>query len=161
MRPKALFVGATYIKANTIIGEVDDKTLKQTIEAVQEEKMLPVLGEDLYEHLVNAVHEETTTNDEETLIEDYIQTVMKWYVLAELPISSSIKFTGKGLKQRTGDNENTMDMSEIFSVMKYYKNKAEYQEQRLICYLKDNTDLFPKYLDSDTKDHGYSCPIVL
>jgi hypothetical protein len=161
MRPQVLLISSNYIKANTPVGEIDDKTMRLTIEAVQEEKIRPVLGKELYNHVLDAVNGSTLTADETTLLDDYILPVMKWYVLAELPVASSIKFTGKGLKQRTGDNENTLDMSEMFTVMNYYKNKAEYQEERMICYLKDNTDLFPKYLESDTKDNGYTCSIVL
>jgi hypothetical protein len=171
MRPQVYFIGEAYLKKHTVIGDnIDGKMLRQCIESVQEEKILPALGTALYNKLITGIDGSSLTADEQSLLDNYIQVVMKWYVLAEMPIVSSLKFTNKGVQTKTSEQSENPSMSEIFSTMKYYKQKAEFQENRMIKYLQANASatLFPEYLEPgdgcDTvhpKNKGYTCPIVL
>lgn len=170
MRPNVLLISEETLKSRTIISDnIDPKILRQTIIMVQEEKILNCLGSKLYDHLITAINDSTLTDDEKILIEDYVTPVMSWYCLAELPMAIGVKFYNRNVLRKTGDNDVNLSMSELTDVMNYYKNKGEFQEQRLINYLRQNApQKFPVYLQwgfaFDTirpKRTGYTCPFVI
>lgn len=171
MRPSVLFISERTLKERTVISDnIDSKILRQCIEAVQEEKVLPALGTALYNRLISGITTGPLTADETILLDDYITGVMKWFVLAELPLAIGVKYYNRNILRKTGDNSENVSMSELYDVMSYYKNKAEFQLERMIGYLKQNASStkFAEYLNPgsgyDTiapKKRAYSCPIVL
>jgi hypothetical protein len=171
MRPSVLFISEKTLKERTVISDnIDSKILRQCIEAVQEEKILPALGSALYNRLIDAITNTNLTSDESLLLDDYVSSCMKWFVLAELPLAIGVKYYNRNILRKTGDNSENVSMSELYDVMNYYKNKAEFQIERMIGFLKQNASgtKYTQYLNPgngyDTvvpKKRAYSCPIVL
>jgi hypothetical protein len=171
MRPTVLFISEQTMKAKTTISDnLDSKVLNMTITMVQEEKILPYLGTALYNRLIAGITANNLTTNEQNLLNNYITNVMQWFVLAELPMTVGIKFYNRNILRKQGDQEESLDMSEMFDVMNYYKSKGEFQLTRLIQYLEQSstTNIFPEYLNPGTgwdtifpHRRGYTCPIVL
>jgi hypothetical protein len=172
MRPKALFIDEQTLKDRTVISDnIDGKFLRQAIISVMEEKLMPALGSAFYDRLIDGIYDGDLTTDETNLLKNYITPVMQWYVLAELPMVLGLKFYNRGVLKKTGENSESLSMSEMTDVMDRYTNKAEFQKKRLINYLKANAvrdGLFAQYLETpDSVDDvtpengGYTCPFVL
>lgn len=169
MRPKAFFLSEETLKKRAFIDEnFQPGSLTQAIISVMEEKLHPVLGTALYNKLINGIADNSLSEDETSLLKDYVTPAMLYYVMEEAVFDTHIKFKNTGLSRITQENTETLTMSEMYDVMNRYKSKGEFQEQRLIKYLQQNSAKFPEYLNPGTgvdvirpDKSGYTCPIVL
>jgi hypothetical protein len=171
MRPKALFLTEATLKQRDFIDDnFNASGLKTAIISVMEEKMHPALGTNLYNRLQTGIVENNLTAEETALLNDYITPCMIYYVMEEAIFFAHIKIRNTGLATLTPDNTQALSMSDMYSVMERFRNKAEYQEQRLIKYLQANAskELFPEYILSSASvdqlqpnKNAYTCPIVL
>jgi hypothetical protein len=169
MKPAALLLSEETLRERTVVSnEVDTKYLQQVITDCQETHVQELIGTPLYKRLVAGVDAGDLSNDEKELLDDYITNVLMFYVLSELPMALSYKFTNKSLLKKTAENAESASMSDIERVMKYYMNKAEFHAQRTIKYLCEKTEsgsLFPQYTeytkDLKPKRKGYKCAFVL
>jgi hypothetical protein len=167
MKPVAYFLSEATLKERTVVSNnVDTKLLNQTIWDCQEQYIQPMLGDALYTRLVTGIDAEDLTAQEEALINDYITNALIFYVMAELPMVLGYKFYNKNILKKTAEGSESLSMSEIADLMKYYKNKAEFYAQRAIKYLEENASetLFSQYYDSEDimpESSGYKCAFVL
>jgi hypothetical protein len=171
MRPNVLFIGEQVIKDRTYINEnVDTKAIRQTILMAQEEKLHPVLGTNFYNRLQDGIENGNLTQDEELLLNNYIVPVMVWYVMAELPMTLGVKYYNRNVLRKTGENSDSLSMTEMRDVMDYYKSKAEFQQERMVRHLMEyaSETKYREYLYPGDgcdklrpKAETYTCPFVL
>lgn len=171
MRPSVLFISEQTLKDKTVISDnIEPKVLMQTIEAVQEERIQPALGSRMYARLVDGITASNLTANEEYLLNNYIHNAMKWFILAELPMVIGVKFYNRNILRKAGEGDEGLSMSDMYSMMDYYKKRGEFQLERLIAYLVQNatSTVFAEYYtpSSDVNNIGpdlqsYTCPFPI
>lgn len=142
------FISVSFLKDNTPINEnLDDKLLKSAIKEAQEVYVRDVIGSGIYNELQDQAFNGTLTADNTTLLDSYIAPCLKYYTLVESMLPMTFKFLNKSVSSRTADNANPITPSELTLIEQRYRDKAEYYAERLRDYLKENTTLYPLYLN--------------
>lgn len=148
MGKNTLFISVQTIKDRTgLHANVDEKLVLPEIKTAQDMYILPALGTALYEALQDGIDNNNLTQNETSLLDNYIVDCLVYFVMSELPMGLSYQFYNKGLLRKTGENTESPGMQDIIDVANRYRARAEFYKQRLIKYLKQNNSLFPEYLN--------------
>jgi hypothetical protein len=141
-----LFVTEQFIKDNTLIdGNVDTKYLTVTIADAQRIHILPILGTALYNEIDGQIVAGTVTDLNNTLIVDYIQDALKYWVIYEGIDLFNYHVTNKNISTKTSDNSQPVQQVDVIRLMDRNKDKAEYFSERITKYLLANTTSYPLY----------------
>jgi len=126
-----------------------------------------LLGTKFYQNLKNRVFSGTTSDAEETLLNEYIApTLANFSVYLALP-SFNYKMTNKSLLNPSAEEAQNTDLSQLKYMREQVKNTAEFYRERSREYLIDNEELFPDYTNPGidgmmpNKLNGYSSGIVI
>jgi hypothetical protein len=103
------------------------------------------IGTTLYDQLKTQITTASLTTANETLLEDYIQPSLLYWVQAEAPTAISYKFLNKGLHQQSSENSSNASLDEINFIQKRYKDKAEWYTERLVNFLLEKSNDYPAY----------------
>lgn len=148
------FITTKYIKDNTpVLGYVNDDELKTFIKPSQDIYISRILGTTLYESLMTGVLNQSLNNDRIRFIREYIKPALQYWVIYEYILWSNYKLTNKAVSKQNSDNSSPSDMTEVNTLKDSVRNWAEYYNQLITNYLKDNTNIFPEYLAGGS---GYS-----
>lgn len=168
---RALFITEQFIKDNSPInGNVDDKYITTIIDMCQKVYIIPILGTSLYNEIATEINAGSVSSNNQTLLDDYIQDALLYYVLSEGIAIWVYKIENKSIVKKNSENSSTIDSEEVAMLRDMYKEKAEFFAQRATNYLMENasTSLYPLYLDAgsgiDTvhpKKNNYTCSWVL
>jgi len=161
-----LFISEQKIKDETAIDEnVDAKILRNVILEAQDMHILPLLGTGLYNDIKDEIDAGSVSSDNATLLDDYVQPALKWWVMVEGLDVMNYKFLNKGIVQQSGSETYNPSLQDIVRLMDRFRDKAQWYDTRLIAYLCANESTYPLYTnpgtDSDTihprrssYDHG-------
>lgn len=142
-----LLISEMFLKNNTVINtNVEFKQLRPTIMAVQDMQIQQAIGSPMFEELKTQVDTATLTAANTTLIEDYLQPAIMYWVLADSPLLLSYKITNKGVVSLNSDNAVNASLSEVNYLAQNYKKKAEWYTERVTTYLCANHVLYPTYV---------------
>lgn len=143
-----LFISENKLKESSFINEnVDDKLIRATIIQVQDMQIHPILGSALYSELKTQITGSSVTAANQTLLKDYIQPVIVWWVQADGTIPLTYKIMNKSVVKRNSENSTPADLDELFAISDNFKNKAEFYTKRLVKFLQANTDTYPLYFN--------------
>jgi hypothetical protein len=143
-----LLISETKLKENSFINEnVDDKLIRATIIQVQDMQIHPILGTGLYNEIKSQITSNNVSAANVTLLQDYIQPVIIWWVQADGTIPLTYKIMNKSIVKRNSENSNPAELDELFAIADNFKNKAEFYTKRLVKFLQANTDTYPLYLN--------------
>lgn len=165
----ALFITQQFIKDTTAIdGNVDDKYLLIAIEDAQKIHILPILGTALYNEIAGQITAGTTTALNRTLLDDYIQDALKYWVVYEGIDLFQYKITNKAIMEKSSDNSQSVEQVDVIRLMDRNKDKAEFFSERLTKYLYSNITSYPLFQNAgsayDTihpKNNNYTTGWVL
>lgn len=125
---------------------VDALVIKDTfIEISQEEHILPVLQEDLYNEIVDQNNTSTLTTENQTLLDDYITPALAFYVKYEILDDMSVNTTDKGLQVPESDFSRAANSSERGDMKSKSKKHADTFADKMTRFLKENSDDYPLY----------------
>lgn len=143
-----IFISEQALKDSSIINEnVDMKLLLPTIKLAQEKYVLPILGTALYNELKTQITSATLTVLNETLLDDYIQPCLIWWIMAESPMPLTYKFMNKSVATRSSENANAASLNDLLKLEERFKDNAEWYSQRITNYLLENSTAYPLYLN--------------
>lgn len=146
MSANILFISEQTLKDRSLLQDnVDPKLIKPTIKQAQDMFIEPILGTGLYLELQDQINADDVTTLNATLLNNYITDCLCWYVASEMVMSLGFKLTNKNVLKKTSENSDVPSISELFDVMEYYKNKAEWYAQRITNYLCENNTDYPLY----------------
>ena len=149
---KALFITEQDLIANSIINEnVSYTQLRPTIVKVQEMRIQPIIGSDLYKEISTQIVSGTTTALNQTLLEEYIQPAIREWIYFELPHVLAFKYMNKGMVRRTSDESSQMSMEEIERLVNKAKNDAEWYSERITRYLIEYRLDYPLFNNPSVK----------
>ena len=141
-----LFISENKLKENSFInGNVDDKLIRATIIQVQDMQIHPIIGTGLYNQIKTQISGNTVSAANTTLLQEYIQPVIIWWVQADGTLPMTYKFMNKSVVKRNSENSNPADLDELFAIADNFKNKAEFYTKRLIKFLEANETTYPLF----------------
>lgn len=170
MAAEVLFLSEQTLKDRSVLQDnVDMKVVKPTIADVQKYYVLPIMGTQLYNEVINQIRTNTLSVLNTTLLNDYITDVMVWYCRMELPMAMNYKYFNKSVGVQNADNMQPASMQDIERLMDDARNKAQVYAQRMTNYLLANSVQYPLYLNQintnvDTifaKQNNYNSGLVL
>lgn len=140
------FISTDRLKKQTPIQEnVDDDLLKPYIYRAQVTHIQQFLGTDLYNALKTKIINSTLAGDYQTLMDEYIQpALVEWSFYEVLPFIS-LKLTNKSVGRGNADYLAEADLADLKYLRNTVREMARFQSERLIGYLKENSNLFPEY----------------
>ncbi len=142
----SIFISEDYLKQNTVInGNVDDKYIVNNLRMVEDVYIHPILGSLLYDELRVQISTSGVTTLNRTLIEDYVQPTVIYFLLAEMPIDMVFKWENKAIIKRSGENSQPADLNDIRYIIERKEKVARFYSERLINYLRANPTLYPLY----------------
>lgn len=154
MNNKVKFIDTKYLKSNTTIEDnVDDDILVPFIYMSQDINIQKALGSNFYNHLKNGVVNNTLSNDEKTLIVDYIQMmVCRWTIYYALP-DIWTKITNKSVSTNRSEYGDPVDTQKFIKLENRYRDLAEFYTERLVTFMEQNCDLFDQYKNPGNKEN--------
>ena len=149
MEIQTKLIDVTYIKNHTVVQQlVNEKEIDPFILLCQEHQIRPILGDTLYNNVINEVNANSgstsglTSTTIQTLV-DQLQPCLAYYTLAESVPYMSYKLANNGAIQRTGGG-NFVPVED--STVKFIKSdllgKAKLYANSLDKFLKDNKDTY-------------------
>jgi hypothetical protein len=142
-----IFISEQALKDNSIINEnVDMKVLLPVIKLAQEKFMLPILGTGLYNEVKTQVSASNVSVLNKTLLDDYIQPALIWWIMAEAPMPLTYKFMNKSVATRSSENASPASLNDLLKLEERFKDNAQWYSQRITNYLLENSTLYPLYL---------------
>jgi len=146
MSANILFISETTLKDRSLLQDnVDPKLIRPTIKQSQDMYIEPILGTGLYQELQTQIEDNSLTVLNKKLLDLYVTDCICWYVASEMVMSLGFKMTNKNVLRKQSENSNEGSLSELFDLMNYYKNKAEWYAQRITNYLCENIIDYPLY----------------
>jgi hypothetical protein len=146
MSANILFISEQTLKDRSLLQDnVDPKLIKPTIKQAQDMFIETILGTGLYLELQSQIANEDVSVLNAVLLDNYITDCLCWYVASEMVMSLGFKLTNKNVLKKTSENSDVPSVSELFDVLEYYKNKAEWYAQRITNYLTENNEDYPLY----------------
>ena len=135
------------LKAFTDINNaLDTDLIKSAIREAQIIQITRLLGQKLYDKIVNDVANNTITGVYKSLLDNYIQDALIYYSYHTALEYIYLRPRNNGLLQpQGGDNALAVDMQMYDKKRQSVLNKAEYFAERLVDYLCYNNNLFPEY----------------
>lgn len=168
---RALFITEQFIKDNSPInGDLDVKYISSIIDMCQKVYIIPLLGTALYNEIAGEINAGSVSSNNQSLLDDYIQDALLYYVLAEGIAIWVYKIENKSIVKKNSENSSTIDSEEVAMLRDMYRDKAEFFSQRLSNYLMENAtqSLYANYLDAGSgidvvhpKKNSYTSPWVL
>jgi len=144
-----LFISEQYVKNNTLIDEnVDVRLILPAIRDCQELRIHPILGTPFYEDLKTKIAAGTLNSDEINLLDNYIAPAMAQATVYECSTSMLFKYRNKSVATKSSENSSPIDYQDLQFLRDEWRNKTEEREARLIRFLCENDNLFPKYLEA-------------
>jgi hypothetical protein len=140
---KVLLITPTEVTNLSIIeSNIDIKVLTNVITSVQNTYLKPILGDRLFNNLLDAIYEKSVNNTPLLPLYDDLFVMVKPFlinkVVAEFIMQNSFKFTKKGLLQMTDDSASTLNITDINTVKDYYDNLSTQFKIDLVKFLIKN-----------------------
>jgi hypothetical protein len=148
-----LFISPEVLRERTALHDnTDNKFIFPEIKAAQDQYIAPILGTALYKKMLAIVGDGTISSPAniyyKELLDDYLVPSLVWFTIAALPLAVNYQLTNRGMVQKTTENTNAPTMSDMFSAMDHYKNRAEHYQMKAIRYLRQwAPERFPEYLN--------------
>lgn len=148
------FISTAYLKEQTPIqGNVDDNILVPYIKMAQKIHIQQMLGSAFYNHLCEAIANNSLTSDEVDLLRDYIQPCLAQFTFYEVLPHLNYKPTNKAVSQENSEYSTSSGLDDIKYLRQTVRDMAEFLLSRLHKQLCDYSELYPLYLNPGDKEN--------
>ena len=163
MKLYSLLINEEQLRLYTpISGTFDWGYITPHIITAQDKDIQPLIGQPLFQRLLDGISDDDLTDDEKLLLNDYIaKPLSNWAMYHAYPFLSS-KLVQSSLSKIESDESTPVELEEAQVLSRNMKRQAEFYSHRLTEYLEANTALFALYesttdgeLEADT-DKTYS-----
>lgn len=148
-----LFLSEETLKANSILSEnVDMKHVTPSIQYVQDSLVQPLVGTKLYRELQRQVFEDDFKPDYKDLLDDFIEPILIYGTLAEVPDDLLFKMMNLTVGSTADEGITSATLRQASYIKEGKAKKMQFYAKRLIDYLRWNTQKFPEYLNNEEDD---------
>lgn len=111
---------------------IEDKYIESNIMKGQRFIINAILGDDKYKEILNQADNNTLTTQNRTMVEDYIQPILAYYVMSETLFTTAYKFKNLNI---TENNPNESRYDELVKISKKYLKDCEHYQQLFKDYI--------------------------
>lgn len=143
-----------YIRKQSIINNnVDFDLLRPIIFMIQDLKLQPILGTDLYNLILTQTTPPTSlTVANQTLVNDYVLPFLHWHLVAECLVTMHLRIMNKGIMEKNGENSSQASTDDVKFMETRYTSIANNYGNKMRLYIIANQNLFPAYSTNGTLD---------
>lgn len=102
-----------------------------------------ILGEALYDDIINDIEAGTLSGNNQTLVETYLYNLSAWYSYFEASPFIAYRAEAKGLTKKFSDNSQALERSEIQDYKQSVLDKALFWRRATQKYLENQKANFP------------------
>jgi hypothetical protein len=128
---------------------INAQVLRAIITRVQDLNVEPVLGTPLFARLKQGIEDDDLTNLEEILLQEYIRPFIVACAERRAVPHASLQIREKGVGQASDPNFSRSEAAQRNELSDQITKDIAFYENKLIGYLKDNTELYPLYSEYD------------
>ena len=136
------------LKRSMIDENIDAALLTTFIDTAQDRFIQSILGENLYQKIMNAVANQTISGQYLILLANYIQPAQMWATIYEALPFLQFKITNKSVVQKTPENTQAASDNSVNWLRTIVKNNADFYNQRIREYIVNAPGDFPEYWQS-------------
>ena len=103
------------------------------------------LGSSFYDHLKDAVKNNTVTQTEESFLRDYVMQMVAQYTFYLCYPFLAIKTTNKSVSKESSEYSQPAELGEVKYMRQNILDIAEFYKRRMIKHLLDHQNLYPTY----------------
>ena len=141
----ANFISPDELRNSVLNANVDTEYVQPAIDEAQGIYLREILGDRLYNAVVNKIESETLDGKYLTLVENYIKPYLTYMVQSLIVIPVNYKIRNAGVVNQYDNGFSTTDMKDTQYVKEYYDSKAQFYGNRLTEYLQKNSADIPEY----------------
>ena len=163
-----LYISSSRLKSDSALqGSVDDDLIMPYILLAQDMHILPALGTELDNDLKAHIQAGSLAGDNKTLVETYIQPALVQFAFTQLAPYLRLRFVNNAVVvMGSTEQSSSASYEDLKPVMDTATNAAEFYLARMIDYIRNNTNLYPKYntnsgADLDPNTNAYFSGIQL
>lgn len=152
-----LILSEKYIRANSIINNnVDMKLLTPLIITIQDWKLRPLLGSNLYDEIITETTPGgTLTTPNAVLVNEFILPCLNWYLVAECLVSLKFRLMNKGIMESSSDNSSQSSTDDLKFIENRYSSLAESYGNNMTKYIRANPTLYPLFFNNNGIDKTF------
>ena len=143
---------ATLKKRSFIASDVNTENLIVTLQRVQDRFLEPVLGTKLFKRLLKGVEDEDLSDNEKTLIEDYILKFVCVGCELKATVHNNYKIRNKSVGTASDEHVRSNSLNEGNALADELKKDLSFYRNRLVGLITDNEDLFEEYTCSSSSE---------
>lgn len=113
---------------------LDEGYITPLIKKAQDLIIKPLLGKILYDEIIEQFANDSLTEKNNTLIEEYVQPIIGWYCASEVVYAVAYKLKNEGLT-----DGNTDRFNELVKISSHYRNDSDAYQQILKLYVSQNS----------------------
>ena len=148
MEKTQLITAYEWKKSQIVDENIDDQRVNPLIFKAQDFYIAESLGSTFYQHLMDAVKDDTLTNDETDLLNFYIKPALSEWIFYMSKSLLSTRTSNKGELNQSAMYAAAIDIKEKNEIKNEIERLADAYTKRLEKYLCDNSTLFPLYYNS-------------
>jgi len=146
MARTALLVSEQRMKQWTGLDEnVRTEDIRVYIIQAQDIYVQDTLGTKFYNTIKSNIINNALTSDEETLLKDYVGPMLMQYALYLMLPHIKYKIVDKGILNGTSEETQATTLDELKYLRESTLNTAQFYNERVIEYFRDNPGMFPDY----------------
>lgn len=166
MAQALLLTTQKFFEKSIIDNNVDSDLITKLILRATQINVYGILGTDLFNKIVTDAGSNTITGYYKTLLDDYLQDFIVYWVEYYSYTELNYRLTNKSVAQKSSDNSTPTDYSTISKIEKTKKALADDQGKAIYNYIMNNLAQFPEYQTitenySDRPKNSYSGAIWL
>ena len=133
MSKNIIFITETLFKERTgASNAIDGKQIFPMIKVAQDLYIQPTLGSRLYKRLQLGIESDNLTDNEKTLLDEYVTDTLIWYTMSMLPLIMGFQLFSKGFLQKTSEESQAPSRSDLELIEQKYKSMAEFYNTRMV-----------------------------
>jgi len=137
------------LQGTMVNANLDDLYLQNAINEAEGVYLREILGDLLYNTIINKINNQTLTGKYATLVDQYIKIYLQYKTQSLLVPQVAFKIRNAGVISQFDQGFNTTSVKDTMYVQEQYDSKAEFYANRLTVYLQKNASDFPEYGYSD------------
>jgi len=133
------------LQGTMVNANLDDLYLQNAINEAEGVYLREILGDLLYNAIINKIDSQTLTGKYATLVDQYIKIYLQYKAQSLLVPQVAFKIRNAGVISQYDQGFSTTSVKDTMYVQEQIDSKAEFYANRLTVYLQKNADSFPEY----------------
>lgn len=144
MARKYILNATDFKKLTPVHRNTDTDLINQSIISCQDMFVVNITGSDLLDEIKGQLPS-SLTNDNTTLLEEYLHPAMLYWIQAEIIRPLSYRFTNIGVQTKDSERSQPISEFEINKLENHMKSRAEFYATRAMRFLMENSTTYPLY----------------